>query len=89
MSVKYPGIRTDRPTHIIRDFGDDWEPIEGLCGVKSLTDNYLTHREMYGLVLVDDNEIYISKDELQEHRDNICPDCKNHPDLALLLLGDV
>lgn len=87
---KYPGIRTDRPTHIIRFFGDDWDdPIVSLCGSCNMFDNYLTHREIYGQPLVDDNEITISKDELEMHRANLCRKCANHPDLALMLLGDV
>lgn len=86
---KYPGIRTDRPTHIIRDWGADHEDPIALCGAQNGHDNYLTHREMYGITLIDDKEIYISKDELQMHRDQLCEKCKNHPDLAILLLADI
>lgn len=88
---KPPGVLLpDRPTHIIRFFGDDWEePITALCGAANNHDNYLTHREMYGLDLADDNEILIGSGELSGYRKTICPDCENHPDLALFLLGDI
>lgn len=76
-------------THVFRDFTefDQTKSFTGLCGENSARANYLSVREVMGAPPVNHNEVHLSQEDRDNYIKNLCPECANSEEFALLVLA--
>lgn len=76
-------------THILRDWVEfeQTRTFTGYCGATTGSANYLSIREIMGAPPVNPNEVYLSDDDRQKYLDTLCPECLEHDEVAMLILG--
>lgn len=76
-------------THILRDWVEfeQTKRFTGYCGCNSSAANYLSIREVMGAPPENHNEVYLSDKDRQKYVDTLCPECLEHEEVAMAILG--